>query len=485
MAEDPIVELKSGCIRGSIEDNIFVFKGIPFAAPIDGHTRFLAPQPPPSWTGVRDTTQFGPTPTTKEYPPPFEQYLGHEVIIPGNEILNLNIWTPTLSKTGKDQHPVFVWIHGGAFLSGSGAMPLYNCSKFAKKGIVGVTINYRLGFEGFMWLKDEVCNRGLLDQIYALEWIRDNIHLFGGDPNLVTIAGESAGSISVANLMVMPKAKGLFKRAILQSGGGNLTLSLDVAQKVTKVFEEVSGLPATRTALENLPRSELNEFQAKISKSIVESPDHLGWLEQRKKSMILQPVVDGDTLPEYPPKVFASDHGLDVDVLVGNTTEEWILFLHGIGLAGKITDAFFNSLSMWGDIEKLKSIYLQEYPNSDLSYLFSAVTSDNMFRIPGLRVAESNARKGKKNKTFVYQFAWKTPLFGAAHTADMPFSFHALSVMPGVVGNDPPVSLADEMHKAWIDFIRDGDAGWPEYDLTDRKVKNFDLVSSVLNILSP
>jgi len=321
MSEDAIVELKCGAVRGVKEDNIFVFKGIPFAAPIDGHNRFLHPIPPNPWTGVRDATQFGPTAVTEDAHPSIRQYI-YDIVIPGNEILNLNIWTPSLSK--KDRYPVFVWIHGGGFITGSGAFPLYNCAQFAKKGIVGVTINYRLGIEGFMWLKDEVCNRGLLDQICALEWVRDNIELFGGDPNLVTVAGESAGSLSIANLLAMPKAKGLFKRAILQSGGGHQSLSLSTAQKITKVIEQVSGLSATRESFENIPRNKLKEYQDQISNVINQSPDPAEWTEYRQKFMSLQPVVDGDTLPDFPPKIFSSDRGLDVDVLVGNTTEEWL-----------------------------------------------------------------------------------------------------------------------------------------------------------------
>jgi len=316
-----------------------------------------------------------------------------------------------------------------------------------------------------------------------LEWVRDNIELFGGDPHNVTIAGESAGSMSVSNLLCMPKAKGLFKRAILQSGGGHQSLTLATAQKVTKVFEQISGLSATQKSLENISRSQLTEYQLQTVQSITGSPDHVEWMDLRKKSLlinVLQPVVDGDTLPEYPPTIFANDHGLDVDIMVGNTTEEMALFLKFL-FPGGITEDIFNSLALWGDVEKIKSFYRQDYPDGDLNVLFCSYNTDHLFRIPGYRVAESNVRKGK-NKTFVFQLGWKSPIFGAAHGCDIPFMFHNLNVggIEKIIGNDPPAVLADEMQKAWIDFMRDGDPGWPQFDLTDRKVKNFDVVSSIV-----
>jgi len=305
--------------------------------------------------------------------------------------------------------------------------------------------------------------------------------LFGGDPHNVTIAGGSAGSISVTNMLCMPKAKGLFKRAILQSGGGHTMLTLATAQKVTQVFEQVSGLSATRSALENISREKLTEYQRQMDKLIRESQDDVGWMEIRKKSMTLQPVVDGDTLPDYPPTIFANNHGADVDLLVGNTTEEWDLFLKMFPGGGVITEEFFKRLGIWNDVEKIKAAYRQDYPDGDLSVFFSRHCSDYLFRIPGYRVAESNVRKGK-NKTFVFQFGWKSPQFGAGHGCDSPFMFHNL-VGGGIekfIGNDPPVSLADEMHKAWIDFVRDGEPGWPQFELKDRTVKNFDVVSSLV-----
>jgi len=276
----------------------------------------------------------------------------------------------------------------------------------------------------------------------------------------------------------MPKSKGLFKRAILQSGGGHLSLSVTEAQKVTKTFEQLSGQSATRESLENIPRSKLTEYQIQLSTHITTSLDNTEWQDIRKKVMSLQPIVDGDTLPDFPSKVFASDRGLDADLLLGSTAEEWRLFLVLFQIYGKINDQIFNSVAMFGDPSELKTIYQKQDPSADINDLFSAVWSDIAFRLPTLRVAESNVRK--KNKTFVYNFGWKSPPFGAGHSCEIPFVFHNLASAVEFTGPNPPVELADRIHKAWIDFIRDGDPGWSEYDLTNRPVMNFDIVSSIV-----
>jgi len=357
---------------------------------------------------------------------------------------------------------------------------LYKCTKFAQNGIVGVTINYRLGIEGFLYLKDEVPNRGMLDQICALEWIRDHIHLFGGDPQKVTVAGESAGGMSVGTLLVMPKAKGLFQRAILQSGAAHHTISLTTAQKVTQVFEQVSGLSATRSALSHIPRTKFTDIQREVAKVIGTMPDYPR--ELRKNFMPFEPVVDGDIIPDYPYKIFESDKAFDVDILSGSNSEEWNFLLVPTKLLGKVNDEIFKNLTLWGDPEELKTVYRQEYPTADLSQLYGAVWTDTFYRIPAIRVAESNVRK-KKHKTFVYIFSWPSPVWGGAgHATDLPFVFHtfAESESEMLIGKNPPVELADRIHKAWVDFTREGNPGWPEYDLKDRTVMNFNVESKVV-----
>jgi para-nitrobenzyl esterase len=200
-----------------VTDGVAAFKGIPYAAPPFGPNRFQPPRPPESWDGVRDALEYGRVAPQAPYAPPFDQLLGDQGH-PGEDCLNLNVWTPDPTGGGL---PVMVWIHGGSFVRGSGALPTYDGTRFARDGVVCVTINYRLGADGFLYLGDGIANRGLLDQVAALEWVQENIRAFGGDPARVTIFGESAGAFSVATLLSMPRAEGLFQRAIAQSGAGH------------------------------------------------------------------------------------------------------------------------------------------------------------------------------------------------------------------------------------------------------------------------
>src|ERR1022692_3151294 len=195
----PTATTRYGTLRGRLSDGVVSFLGVPYAASPTGTLRFAAPKPPAAWTGVRDSGAFGPTPPKPDYPKPFDTLLA-EPNIAGDDWLNLNIWTPDPTANGL---PVLVWIHGGAFANGNSAIPVYDGHAFARDGVVLVTINYRLGIDGFALLPDPPANRGLLDQIAALEWVRDNITAFGGDQASVTIFGESAGAMSVTTLLCL------------------------------------------------------------------------------------------------------------------------------------------------------------------------------------------------------------------------------------------------------------------------------------------
>src|SRR5580698_323486 len=205
------VTTRQGAVRGDVTDGVTRFLGIPYAASPTGALRFRAPEPPPAWDGVRDCLTYGATPPKPDYAAPFDVILA-EPDVPGDDWLNLNVWTPDVDGSA----PAMVWIHGGAFANGNNVVPIYDGHAFARDGVVLVSINYRLGIDGFAYLPDAPANRGLLDQVAALEWVRDNIAAFGGDPARVTIFGESAGAMSVTTLLGMPAARGLFTGVIAQ-----------------------------------------------------------------------------------------------------------------------------------------------------------------------------------------------------------------------------------------------------------------------------
>ena len=245
------VEVSGGPVRGSADAGIARFLGIPYAAAPFGPNRMRPPQPVEPWDGVRDATDYGPTSPKGDYPPQYRTLLP-ERDIPGTECLNLNVWTPA-DAVGTGRLPVLVWIHGGSFMNGSGANHEYDGTAFARDGVVCVTINYRLGAEGFLYVDGDAgagtANLGLQDQVAALRWVQDNIAAFGGDPARVTVAGESAGAMSVTTLLAMPSARGLFARAITQSGAAAHTLTPETGLLVSRVLAERLGVEATREAI--------------------------------------------------------------------------------------------------------------------------------------------------------------------------------------------------------------------------------------------
>src|SRR5438876_7691670 len=254
------VRTQQGVVRGRIVEGVVTFKGISYAAPPFGANRFQAPRPAEPWDGVREALSYGPTVPKPPYFPPFDVLLP-EPALPGEDCLNLNIWTPDPGGAGL---PVMVWIHGGAFSNGSGAIPQYDGSRFARDGVVCVTINYRLGADGFLYLDDGIANLGLLDQVAALAWVQENIAAFGGDPNNVTIFGESSGGMSVATLMAMPRATGLFRRAIAQSGAGHHVISPATAQRIGQYLAEKLGVEPAREAIGTVPIKRLVQAQQEL-----------------------------------------------------------------------------------------------------------------------------------------------------------------------------------------------------------------------------
>ena len=403
---DTVVQTRSGLVRGALTgDNVLAWKGIPYAAPPFGANRFKAPQPVQPWSGIRDALTYGPTVPKPPYFPPFDAILA-EPSIPGEECLNLNIWSP---QPGSSRLPVMVWIHGGAFANGSNAVPTYDGSNFARDGVVCVSINYRLGVDGFLFLGDGVSNLGLQDQIAALTWVQDNIAAFGGDPTNVTIFGESAGGMSVATLLSLPQTAGLFHRVIAQSGAGHHAISAPTARRVGEALAEMLGVSPTREAIGSVPMERLLQAQVGISADVFSHPDPQKWGEVAANLMPFEPVIDGQLLSDLPIRRIAAGSGAALDVLVGTNAEEQRLFMVPNGAIDAISEAALTgTAAAYGlPVETALATYRASRPEATPGDLFCAVVTDWFYRIPAIRLAEAHA--SGSGATYMYQFGWRSP----------------------------------------------------------------------------
>lgn len=454
----------SGTVRGVVEDGVARFLGIPYAAAPFGEHRFRLAQPHPGWSGVRDALELGATAPAPPYPRNFRDVLS-EPVIAGTEILNLNVWAPE----GASGAPVMVFVHGGAFVNGSNAVPVYDGSAFARDGVVLVSVNYRLGAEGFLRLPGGEANLGLRDQIAALTWVRDTIAAFGGDPGRVTVFGESAGAMSIGTLLAMPAAEGLFHRAILQSGGGHHAYSADTADTITGLIAEKAGVAVSE--LLRVAPEELVRAHAELLKEMQANPDPGRFGEAAANALVYLPVVDGDTLPARPIERIAAGSAAGVDVLVGTTREEVKLFTVAGGMAEFVTDQAVDGLvAMLRLPEGAAARYRAARPDGAPWEILSDVMTDHIFRIPAVRIAEAHGR------AWVYEYDWPVPALGgqlgACHAAELGFVFDTLAAAEQLNGPDAPQALADAMHGAWVAFAGSGDAGWERYG-DARNVRRF------------
>jgi para-nitrobenzyl esterase len=470
MTQGPVVRLRDGIVRGEITSGVSAFLGIPYAAAPFGANRMLPPQPVPAWTGERDATAFGPTAPKGDYPPQYAR-LFPEVVIPGEECLNLNVWTP---GTGAAGLPVLVWIHGGAFMNGSGSVGAYDGAAFARDGVVCVTINYRLAAEGFLFLDDGVANLGLLDQLAALRWVQDNIAAFGGDPGRVTVAGESAGAMSVTTLLSMPLADGLFGQAIAQSGAGAHTLTKDQGRMVAGYLADALGVPADRTALRAIPLEKVVQAASDLVVEVQTAPDPGRWGQLALSLLPFAPTVDGPVLPAAPLTSIAAGQGGNVPLMIGSNREEARLFLVAANTIDLIDEptlaAAAGAYGLSGDAV---AIYQGNRPGASAGDVLAAVVTDWFFRIPPIRVAEARAASGAGH-TWMYRFDYPEPQdndrFGACHAVEIPFVFDTAGreELRPLIGDTPSQAVADQTHRVWVDFITRGDPGWAEYDTTRR-----------------
>ncbi|SEC48777.1 para-nitrobenzyl esterase [Streptomyces sp. 2131.1] len=454
----PHAETVQGIVRGTHERGIAVFRGIPYAAAPVGARRFGAPGPPEPWTGVRAATAFGPTAPKRPYAPPFDRLLA-DPSVPGEDCLNLNVWTPAPDRGAR---PVLVWIHGGSLLHGSSTLPLYDGTAFARDGVVLVSVNYRLGVEGFGVLPDAPANRGLLDQLAALTWVRDNIAAFGGDPDRVTVCGESAGAIGVGALLAAPRARGLFRRAVLQSG---VPAALPVAEgrRTTALVAKRLGVAATARGLAGVDPAALLAAQSEVTAG--GSPLTGGHS--------FQLVVDGDLLPRDPMEALLDGASSGVGLLMGSTTEEYRLWFVPAGLTERFSRAKLRLALLKFRVPRATArTYRANRPGATPGELLGALATDLLLRVPLNRLADARA----PGTTHLYEFGWPSPVegLGACHGLEIGFVFDTLRGPDAVAlaGYDAPQELADSMHAAWVRFATHGDPGWPGWDAS-RPVMSF------------
>jgi para-nitrobenzyl esterase len=470
--EHVTVETPAGAVRGSWRDGSAAFLGIPFAEPPFGDLRFAAPEPRVSWSHLRDAVTYAPTPQREALS---AVTTIPEPSIPGEDILTVNVFTPRPrpSAAGDDPLPVMVFIHGGGYIAGSPASPWYDGAAFNRDGVVTVTVSYRLGFEGFGWLPDAPANRGVLDWLLALEWVRDSIGSFGGDPRRVTIAGQSAGGGAVMTLLTMPRARGLFSAAVSFSGVP-ADIPLEAACHTTASMAERLGVTADRAGFAGLAEADLIAAQ-RIGIGSSEprtAEDLIATLRRVVAGVPFGPVLD-ELHPWTVEEALQAGLGRQVPLMVGATRQE----LAGATVSHRALFDDSDACTMLGDLglaEETARRFVAAMPGAHPAEVLGQYLSDVVFR---RRVVEwLDLRRGAA-PTWAYDFAWHSAVSGLAeHCLDLPFLFDLLedTTVARVTGLPVPHMLADRLHGAFVRFIRDRDPGWPVFDDTTRSVQIFD-----------
>ena len=484
----PLVKVSAGALRGLDVGGVHVFRAVPYASAPVGTLRFRPPVKCEPWDGIREATEFGAI--APQYPTPLETMQGRMDLPQNEDCLTLNVWAPPASDDAG--RPVMVWIHGGAYMNGTGASDWFDGTSFAAThGVVLVTINYRLNVFGYLHLagiadgEEGAGNCGLLDQIAALQWVADNIAAFGGDPGKVTVFGESAGAMSVGVILGTPAADGLFQRAILQSGAAVNVTSAEDATAVTRDVLTELGLTADEdgiAALRQLPTDRILAAYGAVGQHRYSraAPEEL--------AMLSAPVVDGVVLPQEPMSAIREGLSADVAVMIGTDLDEMEVMrlqderFYGFG-DDEVTRRFTKIFG--ARVDEALALY-RGLPGDTTANLWTAVDTDRIFLAPAIALAE--ARWAGGGPTWLYLFTWATPAFGgrlgALHTLEIPFVFNTLDrgPSPELTGgpSDTTRSLAERMHRTWAEFARNGDPNndgipsWPAYESQRRATMIFD-----------
>jgi para-nitrobenzyl esterase len=474
LVSERIVKTEAGLVRGSVAGGVARFLGVPYAAGPTGIRRFALPQLPLPWSGVRDARMRGPNaPQTLR---PFPQLDVSPLIGTGwrrgEEFLNADIYAP---ETQGARAPVMVFIHGGAWVAGCNNVAVQDGSAFARSGVVCVNINYRLGIEGFLPIAGAPTNLGLRDQLAALRWVRDNIESFGGDARNITVFGESAGAMSIADLVTSPLAKGLFRRAIIQSGHGSMVRSVAVADRLTRRLAKLLGVRANLAGFASRTVEECLRVVDLIQQPTtrIDLRDEQGHEPAFGLSRFL-PVYGDDVLPEPPLAALAKGAGAEFDVLIGTNVEEMNIYLVPTGLR--------RSIGRWparlalGRSQPQAGAILKAYGLGQAGTLpgaaFTDALHDLVFRLPARHFAAAH-----RGGAHFYEFGWRSNAFdselGACHALELPFVFNNLGCCSGpnaLAGTTAPQELAERIHRLWVSFAHDGALPWAPYDDSTRLV---------------
>jgi para-nitrobenzyl esterase len=498
-----VVTVSQGRLRGVWRGDLWSFSGIPYGRAPVGALRWRPPLPAEAWDEVRDASTFGPIAPQSPALPGITSPADPEASEPHSEdCLSLNVWTPALPETPTSEpgsgRPVMVFIHGGGFTSGSGSVFLYRGGNLVRNGdAVVVTINYRLGALGFLGHRGlsgpdgYVGNWGIHDQVAALIWVRDNIAAFGGDPGKVTVFGESAGAFSVCALLATPAASGLFRRAIVQSGGAHVHTLEDAERSAERLVAMLGVASCDRASLEHVPAAEL-----------VAATEELGRRRPDPGMMPLPflPVIDGAYLPRHPLEAVARGAAAGIDLLIGTNRDELTLF----GLGNPALMALDEEgLRRWLEnahpdmpVDEVVDVYraarAARGETTGPTDVWVAVGTDLVFRWPSLQVAAAHRASG--SRAYVYLFEWESPAFGgilgSCHALELPFVFGAVHVPVVQIfsGGGPAVAqLSERMQKAWLAFAATGDPGhatigdWHPWDPEQRSTMVFGARTGVVN----
>jgi len=472
MDATPLAVTSKGAVRGFRRGAAAVFLGIPFAQAPVGALRFAAPVPVEAWEGERDATAYGATAQRGDA----GITLIPEPSVPGDATLNVNVFAPV--DSGPDAAlPVLVWIHGGGFTSGSPASRWYDGDAFARDGVITVVISYRIGFDGFGLIDGAPANRGLRDQIAALEWVRDEIRAFGGDPTRVTVAGQSAGGGSVLALLSSPAASGLFHAAMAISPAIG-AVPLEAARRFADRVAARVGVRADRDGFASVSEDRLLAGQkSALTPPLVRALSSLATLLD--DGLPLGPVIDTDVLPRHPLAALADGVGADIPLVIGSTDDEFT------GLTARFAGALRVvpvplALAVLGLRRSRRRAYLERTRRRGAAALLGGYVTDRVIRA----TVRGTARARGDAATWLYRFAWASPVPSigvACHCLDVPFWFDRLDAegVDRIAGETPPPALAAEMHAAAVAFARDGDPGWPTWHAATRRARVFGASASV------